>query len=221
MPYKDDVEYIMIHCSATDPNWMENHTVEAKRDEIARWHKQRGWRAIAYAAVGDRDGQGAAGRDLDRDGDVYEEIGAGAKGWNRNCIHLCLLGGRTSDSNDKFSDHFTPEQDAWLRREIQNIYDYLGREVPLKGHNEVSAKACPGFQVRPWFENKPARKLAGSTTVQATLAGAGSTVAAAGTAISQLEGTNQTLVIVFTGIALLGFAWIMRERIKKWASGQR
>jgi len=43
------VREIILHCSATRPEWMGNAPLSAKRAEIRRWHMQdRGWRKIGY-----------------------------------------------------------------------------------------------------------------------------------------------------------------------------
>lgn len=220
MPAKSKVQFIMVHCAATLPEWMAGQSLAAKVAEIRRWHvEDRGWTDIAYARIIDRDGLTANGRDLDRDGDVWEEVGAGAKGWNHNCVHLCLLGGHGSSATDEFSEHFTPEQDAALRAEIAAIRAWAGWEVPLKGHNEVANKACPGFNVARWFAGQPPRQLAESSTLRASFSGAAAAVGAGGTALAGLDGLAQLVVLVFLGLALLAFLWIARERIRKWAAG--
>lgn len=221
MPRAQDVEFIMVHCLATDNDFMANRPVADVIAAVRDWHvRERKWRDIAYAMVIHRDGERGKGRDLDGDGDVWEEIGAGAKGWNSNCIHVALNGGKTSSATDEFSDNFTPEQDAALRHTIAEIRAWVGRDVPLKGHNEVANKACPGFDVNRWYRQQPPRTIAQSTTMQATGAGAAATIGAGGTAISQLDGNAQLLVVALVGLALLAFVWIARERIKQWARGR-
>jgi len=60
-----------------------------------------------------------------------------------------------------------------------------------------------------------------STTVQAS----GVAIASgAGTAISTVSGLDanaQYIVLVFAGLIVLAGLWIMRERLKKWANGDR
>lgn len=222
MPRKQDVEYIMVHALATPFGWRKEDPVEKVVREVRRWHvEERGWRDIAYAKVIHFNGSVGKGRDLDNDGDVWEEIGAGARGWNDNCIHIALNGGKGSSANDLFSEHFTQEQDAALRREIAAIREWAGWEVPLIGHNEVANKACPGFNVNRWFNRKPPRPMAASTTMQASIGGAVASAGAGITAIGQLDGNAQLIVAGAIAVALLAFAWIARERIRKWAAGQR
>jgi zinc D-Ala-D-Ala carboxypeptidase len=60
-----------------------------------------------------------------------------------------------------------------------------------------------------------------STTVQASVvqiaSGAGASIAA----IGALDGTAQIVVIGLVGLMVLAAVWIMRERLKKWAEGDR
>lgn len=143
------IDEIIIHCSATPAQWMDGAGVEAKRDEIRRWHVQeRGWSDIGYHAVIDRDGRIAAGRDYDR-------AGAHAQGHNKTTLGVCLIGGAGSLPTDKFADHFTPEQDKALRQWIDDMQADLPAITRISGHNEYAAKACPGFQVAEWLAEKP------------------------------------------------------------------
>ena len=97
---------IIVHCSATQPKWMEGRPVEDKIAEIRRWHVQdRGWRDIGYHFLVDRDGRFGIGRPL-------EDMGAHCKGHNKGTVGICLLGGFGSEADDLFADHFTPAQDA-------------------------------------------------------------------------------------------------------------
>lgn len=68
---------------------------------------------------------------------------------------------------------------------------------------------------------EPRRSVAQSTTVQATGAGAAAVCTAGGTAIAGLEGTAQIIAVVAVAVAVLAFAWIARERIRKWSAGVR
>lgn len=216
-----DKTQIFVHCSATRPEWWSAKSLEDKVREFRRWHLARGFADIAYAVIIDRDGKVAYGRDLDNDGDFYEETAAAAKGYNTVGVHICLVGGHGSSENDKFSDHFTKEQDFAVRQEIQKIMRVVGKSLWVRGHNEVAAKACPGFNVQEWWEGRPPRGMSESTTLQATGLGSVATLGGAFTGIGQLDGNAQIIAIVVAGLALFAFAWIARERIKKWGSGRR
>jgi len=60
-----------------------------------------------------------------------------------------------------------------------------------------------------------------STTVQASavqiVSGAGAGIAAVGS----LNGTAQIVALAFAGVVMLAALWIMRERLLKWADGDR
>ncbi len=60
-----------------------------------------------------------------------------------------------------------------------------------------------------------------STTLQATAVAAASGIAATGTAISALNNIAQLIVIICAVIGAASLAWIARERIRKWAAGDR
>lgn len=203
------VDTIFVHCSATRPDWMEGKPLSEKVAEITRWHKDRGWSAIGYHYIIDRDGEVAIGRP-----ETVE--GAHAKGHNKGSIGICLIGGHGSSENDPFEKNFTIKQMTKLLQLIDEIKSRADI-AQIRGHNEVAAKACPGFNVRRFMDAKPAKKgLTESTTMQASaaqvVAGAGAGV----TAISALEGHAQFLVILFAIIAVCTGAWIMRERIRRW-----
>jgi hypothetical protein len=109
----DNIEFIAVHCSATTVTWSNDYQGQAAVDELTRWHVEgNGWRALGYNEVIDRDGRVYPGRDLDGDGDLFEEVGAHIKGKNKIAYGICLIGGHGSSANDTFRDHFTPEQEA-------------------------------------------------------------------------------------------------------------
>lgn len=142
---------IFIHCSATQPKWMEGSTCDQKANEIRRWHvEERGWSDIGYHFVVDRDGNTCKGRPVER-------AGAHAKGHNKNSIGICLIGGFGSDANDKFEDHYTDLQ----RKALDNLLEDLTakhKNARIRGHNEVSNKACPAFQVEEYLNGQSKTK---------------------------------------------------------------
>ena len=148
---------IVIHCLATRKEWGMYKDVDDIVKEVRKWHVvDNGWRDIGYSMVIGYDGSVAMGRDLDNDGDVYDETAAAARGWNKRGIHIALVGGHGSNANDNFFDHFTPEQEKALVKEIRKILK-MKPGMRVMGHNEVAAKSCPGFDVAPWWKevNQP------------------------------------------------------------------
>lgn len=141
---------IFIHCSATQPKWMAANSCQQKVEEIRRWHTDRGWSDIGYHFVVDRQGDVCVGRPVER-------VGAHAKGHNKNSIGICLIGGFGSDANDKFEDHYTDLQ----RKALDNLLKDLTakhKNARIRGHNEVSNKACPAFQVEEYLNGQPKTK---------------------------------------------------------------
>ncbi len=139
-----ELNEIIVHCSATRPEWMVGRPVNEAVEEIRRWHREKGWRDIGYHFVIDRAGNVGIGRALG-------EIGAHVKGHNTGTIGICLLGGHGAAATDRFSDHFTSAQDKALR----DLIGILNAEHPtiqkISGHNEYANKGCPSFQVAGWY----------------------------------------------------------------------
>ncbi len=126
---------IFVHCSATP------ETMDIGAKDIDRWHKNRGWAGIGYHIVIRRDGRYELGRKLDT-------MGAHAYGHNRDSVAICLVGG--VDRNNAPEANFTDSQWQTLRLVIEQLQDAYG-DIPVRGHNEVSAKACPSFDVKEWW----------------------------------------------------------------------
>ena len=134
-------EFIVVHCTATTPDWMSKGSAYDKQDEIDKWHKARGWKGFGYHWMVDRDGVLVAGR-------KEAESAAAATGYNSNAIHIALVGGFGSNEHDDFFDHFTEAQFDTLMRLIEEIMKDHGVSVKkVIGHNQIAQKACPGFNV--------------------------------------------------------------------------
>jgi len=222
------IDTIIVHCTATRPNWWQGKSAQQKTDEVRRWHvEDRGWSDIGYHYLIDRDGTVTEGRSLGR-------TGAHAKGHNTGSVGISLFGGHGGNVADKFDDNFTEDQGRALRGVIAK----LKADHPITriiGHNEVSNKACPTFVVRDWLNSaRPIRKEqppmvasqqrsspAKSRTVQASVVAAGSAAGSAVTALSALDSTAQYIVLGFAGLGVLMAIWIMKERLRKWAEGDR
>ncbi|RVV99688.1 lysozyme [Mesobaculum littorinae] len=139
---------IILHCTATRPEFMDGQTTATKADEIRRWHVEgNGWSDIGYHYLVDRDGTVATGRPIDR-------TGAHVRGHNTGTIGISLLGGHGSAETDAFAEHFTDRQDTALRTLLADLQDRFGA-VPITGHNDYAAKACPGFNVARWLDKGP------------------------------------------------------------------
>jgi len=204
------VTTIFVHCSATRPDWMADRSFSDRVNEIKRWHLEKKWSDIGYHWIIDRDGSITQGR-------KEHVIGAHVANHNTGSIGICLIGGFGSSENDPFEKNYTPKQDHALRTLINDIKS----RTPIKrvrGHNEVAAKACPGFNVSRWLERQPAvAPISESTTVQASAAQIMSGAVGCVTAVSALDGHAQIGALTLCAVVIMAGAWIMRERIRRWA----
>ena len=138
------VREIVLHCSATRPDWMQGRSFQDQVAEIRRWHVEgNGWRDIGYHHVIGRGGERATGR-------PETAIGAHVIGRNAGTIGICLLGGHGASAHDRFADHFTPAQERALIALIAEI-ERRTAIARITGHNQYAAKACPGFHVPSWL----------------------------------------------------------------------
>jgi len=145
------INYIVVHCSAT--SFGKDLDVE----DIDRMHKRRGWSEVGYNFVVKLDGTIQEGRDL-------EKIPAHVKGYNKNSIGICYIGGL--DERGKGADTRTPEQKEALRFKLMD----LQRQYPhakIVGHRDLSPdkdgdgvverhewlKLCPCFNASEEYKN--------------------------------------------------------------------
>lgn len=132
-----DVQYIVIHCSATDPS--QDIGVE----EIKQWHVRRKFLDIGYHYVIRRDGTLEEGRDV-------RVQGAHARGFNHISLGICMAGG-ISDARLP-DDNFTEAQWECL----ESLVGYLKGHHPdaqVLGHRDLPkvTKACPSFDAIKWW----------------------------------------------------------------------
>jgi len=134
-----EINQIIIHCSATRPNQ------DIGVDTIRKWHVEgNGWSDIGYHEVIRRNGLIEAGR-------PHSKAGAHAKGHNKNSIGICLVGGVDKNNNAQFN--FTRAQ----LMSLLGLVDGLKQKYPkakVIGHNSVSSKECPSFDVAALFSKK-------------------------------------------------------------------
>jgi N-acetylmuramoyl-L-alanine amidase len=133
---KEDVEQIIVHCSATPPN----RDIGFK--DIDLWHRRKGWLMCGYHKIIKRDGTVEDGRPLHRSG-------AHARGYNHKSWGVCLVGG--VDENLHPENNFTEIQMTRLKEVISHLIGLTNHDLKVIGHNEVSNKACPSFDVQVWL----------------------------------------------------------------------
>ena len=135
MEPRSSTDYIVIHCAATKPS------MDIGADTIRDWHVNgNGWRDIGYHLVIKRNGDVEKGRDIN-------DSGAHAAGYNSKSIGLCLVGGMAEDNSAE--DNFTAQQWTSLLATVKELeVDFPNAKVI--GHNEISEKECPSFDVQKW-----------------------------------------------------------------------
>ena len=149
------INEIIVHCTATRPEWMWDRPTSEKVAEVRRWHTHdNGWRDIGYHFLIDRDGTVAKGRPIGH-------VGAHTMNHNVGTIGIVLVGGHGSAASDKFEDHFTPKQDAALQKLI-GLLAAIYKIAKVSGHNQYARKACPGFDVPGWFGKVSSANMNGS-----------------------------------------------------------
>jgi len=225
-----ELNEIVVHCTATRPDWWKSKPTKSKVNEIRRWHTEdRGWSDIGYHYLIDRDGTVMEGRPL-------EKTGAHTKGRNKGSVGISLFGGFGGAADDQFLDNFTEDQE----RALSDLISQLRRDYPsittVSGHSQYAPKACPCFSVPAWYsgagkiEAKPIiqdkspverTSRAQSKTVQATVVQGASAVGGAVAAFQALDGTAQIIAMVGCFIIMALAMFILKERLKAWASGWR
>lgn len=108
---------------------------------VRKWHVvENGWDDIGYNDLIKRDGTIEPGR-------PHDISGAHARGHNKKSLGVALVGGRGVNCKSEFN--FTAAQMASLEQYcLDNVFKYGIKHI--KGHNEISPKGCPGFNVKEW-----------------------------------------------------------------------
>ena len=146
-----EINYIVVHCSAT--SFGKDLDVE----DIDRMHKRRGWAGVGYNYVIKLDGTIQEGRPL-------EKIPAHVKGFNRNSIGICYIGGL--DENGKGADTRTPQQKETLLFRLMSLKQQFPH-AEIVGHRDLSPdkdgdgiverhewlKLCPCFNAKEEYSD--------------------------------------------------------------------
>ena len=136
-----DIRAIVIHCSASPDG------KPFTRDDIDRWHRERGWRMIGYHRVIEIDGTVKVGRKL-------KEVGAHVAGQNSHTVGVCMIGTR----------RFSLAQWGALANLVAELRLLYPQSI-VCGHRDYSPdqngdgviepwefmKECPGFDVSTWM----------------------------------------------------------------------
>lgn len=147
------IDQIVVHCSFTKPRDPRQHPLIGVK-AIRKWHTDpkskggRGWSDIGYHYVVKRDGTIQLGRPIER-------AGAHARGFNKNSIGICLVGGMDKRTGKAVND-YTDKQWSSVQILIDGLltrFEY-NQDTPIEvcGHNNLTnAKTCPNFNVPEWW----------------------------------------------------------------------
>jgi len=145
-----ELKRLVIHCTDTP----EGRKVSS--DDIRSWHTSptsqggRGWKQVGYTDMFHLDGtvERLVKNNEDANVDPWE-ITNGAKGYNSTSRHIVYVGGRAATSKTP-KDTRTEEQKEAMK---QYVLDFHRRhpDVAIVGHNALSNKACPSFDVPAWL----------------------------------------------------------------------
>ena len=135
----------MIHCSDTPASF------DVTPEHLHKWHiEENNWSRLGYSLLVKRNAKLNILIPFDRD-DVIDswEISNGARGWNGRTKHLCWAGGRGAGGAE---DNRTHEQKLVMEATVKMLV-MLCPDIKLIGHNQVSKKYCPSFNVPEWAES--------------------------------------------------------------------
>lgn len=220
--------HIIVHCSATKPT---DGDVHQQLESMRAYHKSLGWTDIGYHKIIGQDGTVVDGRPID-------VMGAHVRGHNHNSIGICLIGGYGGEANQEFLVNFTPAQLTALEDQIERIKEKYPdiKDANILGHNKLSLKACPCFDVekvlfgiehnsRPPIQEEKKVKLTQSTAIKSSSITIGSATAGIATVLGAAGTLDAELAeLVLIGIFLLVLAaglWSLCHRFFKWFEGHR
>lgn len=170
---KEDIDAIVIHCSATPEG--KKVTLE----DIDKMHKAKGWTMVGYNYVIELDGKVRTGRPLTMTGAHANTPGLSGKSYNLHSIGICYIGGVEATRNKKgeiverldskgkpiAKDTRTPAQKKALSALVYKLMDEYPNIKEVIGHRDTSPdlnkdgfinryewiKECPCFEVRSEF----------------------------------------------------------------------
>ena len=144
------LKYLVIHCTETPEGR------EVSSADIRRWHTDpvskggRGWKQVGYTDMIHLNGtvERLVKNNEDAEVDPWE-ITNGAKGYNSVSRHVVYVGG--CDELMRPKDTRTAAQLAAMTRYVQDFHQ-RSPDVKIIGHNQVSSKDCPCFNVPEWLK---------------------------------------------------------------------
>ena len=126
------ITLIVIHCSAVRPDQTSS------KEDIEKWHKDRGFKCIGYHYVIRRDGTIELGRP---EWMVGAHCHVAGQNHNKYSIGVCYEGGL--DLRGQPADTRTAEQKQTMRRLLEELHARYPRAM-IVGHHDLNPyKDCP------------------------------------------------------------------------------
>ena len=128
MLVKDNIKFLVIHCSDT------NDEKNINASDIHKMHLGFGWDGIGYHKVIQRSGKIENGR-------PEYWVGAHVKGFNNFSLGVCMIG----------RNNFLKEQFVSLEKVIKKWkFDYPNSKIIGHCDFKNTEKTCPNFDVTKW-----------------------------------------------------------------------
>ena len=142
---------LVIHCSATP----EGRNIT--KEDIIRMHTApkpngRGWSRVGYSDMIMLNGDLINLQDWDQDEYVEsDELTNGARGFNAVSRHVMYVGGMDKAFKFAKDTRSHAQEEALITYVKFHILRYP--EIKVMGHNQISSKACPSFDVPFWLRS--------------------------------------------------------------------
>ena len=127
------IKYLVVHCTATP----QATTIESIKNH---WANVLGWKTVGYHYIIKADGQIVQLQPIDKPTN-------GVKGYNKECVHVCYIGGMINDNRTK-------QQKAALTQVLTGLKQQFPTAI-IQGHRDFPgvAKACPQFDAKNEYKN--------------------------------------------------------------------
>jgi N-acetylmuramoyl-L-alanine amidase len=127
-----DIKYIVIHCTATQPN-------TKKEAILSYWKNTLKWKTVGYHRLIDANG-------VIHELAKFEQITNGVKGYNSESIHFSYIGG--IDESGRPKDTRTLKQKESLLYLVKQAKKQFPNAI-VQGHRDFGVnKACPSFDAK-------------------------------------------------------------------------
>jgi N-acetylmuramoyl-L-alanine amidase len=132
-----NIKELFLHCTGT----YDTATVDAI---VKYWKEKKKWKSPGYHIIVKPNGEWVFLLD-------FNLVSNGVQGRNSTSINICYIGGKDKTTN-RSKDTRTLEQ-----KEVESLLVKLFKEkiqgIKVRGHNEVSDKSCPCFDVQKEYNS--------------------------------------------------------------------